>query len=288
VRNKRDEEKQVERSETGWTNDLLESPHDAPDKARRVRSMFNAIAPRYELVNRLFSGGRDAYWRRRAVGLVKAGTDDDVLDIACGTGDFSRTFLQANVTSVTGCDFAHEMLVRARGALAGKPPVAPDESPAVPGESPTTPGESAVARGATPAGARWCECDAQRLPFSDGSFSITSCAFGVRNFQQLGVGLSEMCRVLRPNGRAVILEFSKPKNALFRGMYELYANRIMPIAATVISGDKSGAYRYLPRSVVSFASVEDMCKLLKKSGFAQVRATPLTLGVVTVYVASRD
>ncbi len=281
MRNKRDEEKQVERSETGWTNDLLESPHDAPDKARRVRSMFNAIAPRYELVNRVFSGGRDAYWRRRAVGLVGAGAGDDVLDIACGTGDFSRTFLKAKVGSVTGCDFAHEMLVRARGALAGKPPVAPGETPATPSESP-------VARGATPAGARWCECDAQRLPFSDGSFSITSCAFGVRNFQQLGVGLSEMYRVLCPNGRAVILEFSKPKNALFRGMYELYANRIMPIAATVISGDKSGAYRYLPRSVVSFASVEDMCKLLKKSGFAQVRATPLTLGVVTVYVASRD
>jgi demethylmenaquinone methyltransferase/2-methoxy-6-polyprenyl-1,4-benzoquinol methylase len=259
----------VGQSETEWTSDLLKSPHDAPDKARRVRSMFNAIAPRYELVNRLFSGGRDASWRRRAVGLAGARTGDDVLDIACGTGDFARAFLRANVGTVTGCDFAHEMLVRARGI----------------------PSETADAKRdatSTDRGAVWCECDAQRLPFFDGSFSITSCAFGVRNFQRLEVGLSEMHRVLRPGGRAVILEFSEPRNPIFRGLYELYANRIMPLAATLVSGDKSGAYRYLPRSVVSFASVEEMCELLKRTGFAEVFSTPLTCGVVTVYVATRD
>jgi len=244
-------------SETGWTRDLLDSPHDTPDKARRVRSMFNAIAPRYELVNRLFSGGRDAYWRRRAVQLSRAGSGDDVLDIASGTGDFARSFLKANVRSVTGCDFAHEMLVRARAAAGDR------------------------ARG-------WCECDALCLPFSSGSFSVTSCAFGVRNFQRLKVGLAEMFRVLRPGGRCVILEFSEPGNAIFRGLYSLYANRLMPIAATLVSGDKSGAYRYLPRSVVSFATVGTVCELLKDAGFARVSTTPLTLGVVTVYVATRE
>jgi len=240
-----------------WTPDLLDAPHQVPDKAARVRSMFNAIAPRYELVNAVFSVGRDAYWRRRAVWLARVTPTDDVLDIAAGTGDFARAFAQARPRSVVGTDFAHEMLTRARQGDAG-----------------TT-------------NCRWCEADALNLPFRTGAFSITCCAFGVRNFHDLDVGLGEMFRVLHPGGRAVILEFTRPGHALTRRLYELYSTRLMPVAASWLSGDRTGAYRYLPQSVVSFVDATEMCERLRRVGFDEPRVTPLTMGVVTVYVAPK-
>ena len=239
-----------------WTADVLRAPHAVVDKASRIRRMFNAIAPRYELVNSVFSLGRDASWRRRAVQLAEVHRDDDVLDIACGTGDFARAFARAEPRSVIGCDFAHEMLIRAR----------------------TRP----------PAALGWCEADALHLPFRDGTFSITSCAFGVRNFQDLDGGLGEMFRVLRTGGRAVILEFSRPRNAILRALYEFYSTRFMPLAASWLSGDRSGAYRYLPRSVVSFSDAEEINMRLGEVGFSRPTATPLSAGIVTVYVATRD
>ena len=250
------------RDEQLWTDDLLESPHEAADKAGRVRRMFNAIAPRYALVNTLFSAGRDAYWRRQAVSLARVTSADDVLDVACGTGDFARAFVAAGPRSVTGSDFAHEMLVRAT-------------------QEPRPRRKGASCR------PLWVEGDALRLPFRAGSFSIVSCAFGVRNFHDWDVGLAEMHRVLRPGGRAVILEFSRPGNAMVRALYEVYAGRVMPVAAGWVSGDRSGAYRYLPRSVVSFVDSQEFCSRLRRMGFADAVATPLTLGIVTVYVAAR-
>lgn len=233
-----------------WTDELLRNPHDVADKASRVRSMFNAIAPRYENTNTICSAGRDAAWRARAVQLADIDANDVVLDIACGTGDFARAFLRAGPRCVIGCDFAHEMLVRAAG-----------------GGSPR----------------RWVEADALRLPFADRSFTVVSCAFGVRNFLSLDTGLSEMLRVLQPGGRVIILEFARPKSGLFRFGYELYANRIMPVLASWISRDRSGAYRYLPRSVVSFLDAAQMCRRMESVGFQSVTATPLTFGVATVY-----
>ncbi len=252
-----------------WTPDLLQSPHEAADKAPRVRRMFNAIAPRYELVNSLFSGGRDAYWRRRAVQFADVRAEDEVLDVACGTGNFARAFSQAGPRRVVGCDFAHEMLIRAatvreRSSASGGGPVA----------------------GAP--GSDWVEADALRLPFGDGSFTIASCAFGVRNFADLDAGLGEMFRVLRPGGRAIIVEFTRPTNAVVRRFYEFFSNRVMPIAASWVSGDTSGAYRYFPRSVVTFLDADQMCARLRAAGFVQATATPLTWGVVTVYVATRS
>lgn len=248
-----------------WTPDLLQSPHEAADKAPRVRRMFNTIAPRYELVNSLFSAGRDAYWRRSAVRLAQVVPDDEVLDIACGTGDFVRAFAQAEPRRIVGCDFAHEMLVRAAG------------------NSPHGHTAQSNARGV-----EWVEADALRLAFKDGSFSIASCAFGVRNFADLDAGLKEMVRVLRPGGRAVILEFARPTNAVIRRFYEFFSNRMMPIAATWVSGDTSGAYRYLPRSVITFPGADQMCDRLRAAGFVQATSTPLTWGVVCVYIATRS
>jgi demethylmenaquinone methyltransferase / 2-methoxy-6-polyprenyl-1,4-benzoquinol methylase len=217
--------------------------------------MFNAIAPRYELVNRLFSGGRDAYWRRRAVELARVTPDDDVLDVACGTGDLARAFAAAGVKSVTGCDFARDMLALAEARSDGR--------------------------------IVWIEADALNLPLDDACYSIVSCAFGVRNFAELDRGLSEMFRVLQPGGRVVILEFTRPSNRLIRGLYEFYSDRVMPRLASWVSGDKSGAYRYLPKSIVSFLSSREMIARLEDAGFVDVSATPLTMGVVTVYVGRK-
>ncbi|MGB0716825.1 MAG: bifunctional demethylmenaquinone methyltransferase/2-methoxy-6-polyprenyl-1,4-benzoquinol methylase UbiE [Phycisphaerae bacterium] len=239
-----------------WTQDLLQDPHHVPDKARRVQSMFNGIAPRYEFINSLFSFGRDAAWRRKAVRVAGITPDDLVLDIACGTGDFARAFHRAGPKRVVGCDFAHDMLRKAAEREDG----------------PTA----------------WCEADAQHLPFLDGSFTVTSCAFGVRNFQDLDRGLREMHRVLRPGGRAVILEFTEPRNRVMRFLNDLYSKRFMPTAASWISGDRLGAYRYLPKSVESFLTAEAMKARLLQAGFARVETRPMTMGIVTIYLGWRD
>ncbi len=246
------------RTEALWDEERLGSPHAQSDKAVRVRRMFETIAPTYELVNTLFSLGRDRAWRRRSVVLARVTARDRVLDIACGTGDFARAFRQhpTGPGVVVGCDFAHTMLTLA------------------------------AVHGA--AGIEWVEGDALNLPFASGEFTVAGCAFGVRNFQRLDRGLREMNRVLADGGRAVILEFTRPSNRLWRYLYEFYASSIMPWGATLVSRDRTGAYRYLPRSVVSFPDAGAMCRHLKRAGFATVTATPMTFGVVTIYVATKD
>jgi demethylmenaquinone methyltransferase/2-methoxy-6-polyprenyl-1,4-benzoquinol methylase len=240
-----------------WDDNRLASVHAQADKAVRVRRMFDAIAPTYELVNSLFSAGRDRAWRKKAVRLARVREGDAVLDIACGTGDFLRAFGRwaAGATRLVGTDFSHRMLKQAVE-------------------------ESAASM-------RWCEADGLSLPFADGSFDVTSCAFGVRNFQDLQRGLNEMHRVLRPAGRCVILEFSRPRNRAIRAIHEFYCGKIMPVGAALVSGDRTGAYRYLPQSVVSFPAPEEMTDRLREAGFSDVRAVPLTFGAVTVYVATK-
>lgn len=220
--------------------------------------MFNAIAPTYTLINSIFSFGRDRAWRRTAVRLAEVRPGDRVLDIACGTGDVLKAFARwaPQAGSLTGCDFAHGMLILARNDAAGR--------------------------------LRWCEADALQLPFADASVDVTSCAFGVRNFQDLDRGLAEMHRVLRPGGRAVILEFTRPTNRVLRAVHEFYAGRIMPLGATLLSRDRTGAYRYLPRSVVSFAGAREMAQRLEAAGFASISITPLTFGVVTIYLGRKE
>jgi demethylmenaquinone methyltransferase/2-methoxy-6-polyprenyl-1,4-benzoquinol methylase len=237
-----------------WDEASLRRPHGQADKARRVRDMFDRIAPAYERVNAFSSLGRDRYWRRRAAELAGVWGDDQVLDVACGTGDFARAFAAAGAGRVVGIDFAGDMLRRAtaRGAVAG-----------------------------------WCQADALRLPFRDGSFSVATCAFGVRNFQNLTAGLAEMHRVLRASGRAVVLEFSWPSNPILGRLYRWYLGRILPRAASWLSGDRSGAYYYLARSVESFVDEEGLEAALRAAGFEEVRRWGLTFGVVHVYLARR-
>ena len=238
-----------------WTPKNLIDPHRVGDKADRVRQMFDAVAPTYQLINTLASAGRDAAWRRRGVALARVGHTDDVLDVACGTGDFARAFAdhRPSPRSVIGDDFSQGML------------------------------ELAAAQ--TSQAVRWCRADAQTLPLTDESVSVVSCAFGIRNFQNLSAGLAEMVRVLRPGGRAIILEFSTPRAPMWKWLYRLYLLHIMPMLATLVSRDRTGAYRYLPRSVLSFASDATIVEALHEAGFASVTTDRLSAGIVTAYRA---
>lgn len=240
-----------------WDDARLSDPHGQSDKAARVEAMFDAIAPTYERVNRTLSLGRDGYWRRRAVELARVTPDDRVLDLACGTGDFTRAFAAANPAQVIGSDFSAGMLSLAKCRT----------------------------RQGNGKKIGWYRADALNLPFDDASFSIASCAFGVRNWQDLPRGFRETYRVLKPGGRFVILEFSMPRAPVLGSLYLFYFRRVLPRLATVISKDRTGAYEYLPASVSSFVDAAGIARQLNDAGFSRVEHHRLTLGVVTVHLA---
>ena len=238
-----------------WDQALLRDPHRQPDKAARVRAMFDAIAPTYERVNYILSAGRDVGWRRRAVMVANVAPDDRILDLACGTGDFARTFAEAGPSLVVGLDFSENMLALAAGR-----------------------GSRSI---------RWCRADALAIPFADRSYSVVSCAFGVRNFQSLSTGLREIARVLMPGGRAVILEFSAPSSRWLGALYLFYFHRILPRLAAWISHDRSGAYDYLPKSVSSFSDERALKAEMHNAGFDRIETTTCTMGIARIYLGWR-
>jgi len=220
--------------------------------------MFSAIAGSYDLNNRLHSLGRDQAWRRNAVKLCAVQPSDDVLDVACGTGDLAMAFAQAGPRSVTAVDFSEQMLDRARD----KQQRAKTDALEI----------------------EYRTADAMALPFADESFDIVSIAFGLRNVAEPMSALREFQRVLRAGGRLVVLEFSEPKQPVLRWFSNLYCRRIMPITATLIARDRTGAYRYLPKSVETFASPEQLERELREAGFAEVEQHPQTFGICTATI----
>jgi demethylmenaquinone methyltransferase/2-methoxy-6-polyprenyl-1,4-benzoquinol methylase len=249
-------------SEPVWSaNDLSEDPHAAPDKASRVQRMFAAIAGSYDLNNRLHSFGRDQAWRRAAVRLAEVKPDDHVLDVACGTGDLTEAFVRAKPAAVVGVDFTAPMLDIAR-RKAGR-----------------------LQRSSGAPTPRYDQGDATRLQYDDGSFDIVSIAFGIRNVDEPPRALAEFRRVLRPGGRLVILEFSQPRLEPLRSLSRFYTDRIMPLTASWIARDQTGAYRYLPKSVDTFHRPDELIGLLHDAGFTAVSTRRLTFGVCTAYLA---
>lgn len=245
-----------------WSpSDLAGDPHAAADKAARVQRMFGAIARRYDLNNRLHSFGLDRCWRARAVREAGVTSESDVLDVACGTGDLSLAFIRAGARQVIGADFTPQMLDLAR--------------------------DKARRRGALGERLRFEHGDAMNLEYSDASFDIVSIAFGLRNVSDPPRALTEFRRVLRPGGRLVVLEFSRPRNRLVRAGNDFYTRRVMPLTATLIARDRSGAYRYLPRSVETFPEGNDLLDLIRRAGFTSTRAVPLTMGVCTISIGQR-
>ncbi len=249
-------------TQTGWSStDLQGNPHGDTEKAEKVREMFTAIAPHYDLNNRLHSLGRDQAWRRRLVKQSLVKPSDRVLDIACGTGDLTEAFARAHPASATGVDFNQAMLEVAQTKAERR-------------TWPTTPSYQLA--------------DAMDLPFESSSFDIVSIAFGIRNVTSPQQAIREFHRVLAPGGRLFVLEFSEPGFGPFRLLNHFYCHHIMPRTASWIARDRSGAYRYLPRSIETFMSRQDMVSLVQTGGFRDVSVQPLTMGICCIYKATKD
>ncbi|MCH2133825.1 MAG: bifunctional demethylmenaquinone methyltransferase/2-methoxy-6-polyprenyl-1,4-benzoquinol methylase UbiE [Phycisphaerales bacterium] len=253
-----------EEARPAWDSTALRSdPHADPDKARRVQEMFGAIARRYDLNNRLHSLGRDQAWRRRAVRLAQVGPDDDVLDVACGTGDLSEAFARGGARSVIGVDFTPEMLEVANVKVNHRRWPRDVTRPT------------------------YVQGDAMDLQFPDESQDVVSIAFGIRNVTDPAKAVSEFHRVLRPGGRVVILEFCEPGLAPMRLFNGFYCKRIMPLTASLIARDRSGAYQYLPRSIETFSKPEDLAALTAAAGFGEIQQTRMTMGICAITVGHK-
>jgi demethylmenaquinone methyltransferase/2-methoxy-6-polyprenyl-1,4-benzoquinol methylase len=288
---------------TTWDDKLLENPHEVADKRTRVQKMFAAIAPSYDINNRLHSLWMDQRWRRKAVALAKLDQNDYVVDVACGTGDLALMFAKAIDTlrfqlsdippdagQVVGVDFTFEML---RGANS-KPQVltmrdkdgflhVSDEERARLPVVCSPWGDRIDNSGRHSTVTKWINGDAQSLPLDDQSADVVSIAFGIRNVQDVPTALREFHRILRPGGRVIVLEFSLPTNLILRGLYNFYFRKILPRTATLISGDKTGAYKYLPESVNTFIGRDQMIQMMRDAGFVDVEQFPLTFGVCVCY-----
>ncbi|MBT6055049.1 MAG: bifunctional demethylmenaquinone methyltransferase/2-methoxy-6-polyprenyl-1,4-benzoquinol methylase UbiE [Planctomycetaceae bacterium] len=226
----------------------------------KVQGMFAEIAPRYDFVNRMLSGGIDIWWRRITVQRAPPPTTGAVLDVCTGTGDLALAYaLKAGQNiRVVGSDFCKPMLDRG---------IEKSTKRNVPVE--------------------WLEADAMKLPFSDNSFDLVTVAFGLRNIAETAKGLKEMCRVCKPGGRLAILEFSLPENVIIRKSYLWYFRNILPRIGNAIAQNHADAYSYLNQSVEEFPSGESLVRLIKQTGFNHVDQFPLTLGIATLSIATK-
>jgi len=230
------------------------------DKGEGIRDMFDAIAPRYDFLNRLLSLGIDRRWRRFSVMQLMVPPEGRVLDIATGTGDVALEIARQTEASVkiVGVDFTQGMLVKGLEKV---------QQPALKGRI------------------KMVNAPCEALPMPDGSFDGVSIAFGIRNVVERERGLAEMVRVLKPGGRVVILEFSQPRSELFRALYLFYFTRLLPAIGGLFS--RRSAYQYLPDSVLDFPSTANFLEMMSAAGFEQLRHYPMTGGIATVYVGSR-
>lgn len=229
-------------------------------KKEGVRKLFDNIASDYDKLNHILSLNIDKGWRKKAVrNLVDTQEPLKVLDVACGTADFTIEIAQkvGKGSEVIGVDISEGMMAVGR--------------------------EKIKKAGVS---AELLVADCEDLPYADNTFDRISVGFGVRNFEHLELGLSQMCRVLIPGGKLVILELSVPSNVFVRWCYKLYFLKILPTIGGLISGNR-GAYEYLPASVLRFPAPDKFISMLKSAGFAQVEHTPLTLGICRMYVAKK-
>jgi demethylmenaquinone methyltransferase/2-methoxy-6-polyprenyl-1,4-benzoquinol methylase len=223
-------------------------------KREQVERMFDAISPRYDLLNRVFSLGIDQGWRRKVVRMVGEEPVGHLLDVATGTADLA-ILSSLKAAKVTGADISEGMLKLGR--------------------------EKVAKRGLADR-ISLVQADSEQLPFADGAFDAVTVAFGVRNFEHLDRGVRDMVRVLRPGGRLFVLEFSKPSKAPFKQLFRFYFHRVMPGVGKVISKD-SAAYTYLPKSVDAFPEGPAFEQVMREAGLSEVRAIPLTGGIATLY-----
>jgi demethylmenaquinone methyltransferase/2-methoxy-6-polyprenyl-1,4-benzoquinol methylase len=228
-------------------------------KKEQVATMFNNISKKYDFLNHFLSMGIDIVWRKKAIRLLKDKQPKQMLDIATGTGDFAIAALKLNPVKVTGVDISEGMLNVGKEKIKAK------------GLS----DKIELQLG-----------DSENLQFDNETFDAYTVGFGVRNFENLEKGLTEMLRVLKPNGTAIILEFSKPKKFPIKQIYNFYFNKILPGIGKMVSKD-SAAYTYLPESVDAFPDGKDFITILNKVGYKEAKAIPLMFGIASIYKATK-
>lgn len=243
------------------TSDIVKPYKDnKAGKKQQVADMFDNISGTYDFLNHFMSLGIDIVWRKKAIRLLKQSNPQHLLDVATGTGDFALEAIKLlNPAKVIGVDISQGMLDVAREKIAKK---------------------GLESRFEVQLG------DSEQLLFEDDTFDAVTVAFGVRNFENLERGLADICRVLKPGGKAVILEFSNPQTFPVKQLYHFYFNRITPFIGKLFSKDSS-AYGYLPESVARFPDGKAFTGMLQRVGFQKTECYPQTFGICTIYVGTK-
>jgi len=225
------------------------------DKQKKVKRIFDSISPSYDFLNHFLSIGIDYYWRNKALKLSKINNETILLDVACGTGDFSIAAKKMGVIKIYGTDLSGNML-------------------------------SLFKKKANWIDGYLVQAVAEQMPLKNNSFTNITVAFGVRNFYDIKEGFTSFYNVLKENGKVTILEFRLPKNFIVRGFYLFYFNKILPFIGRIVSKDKE-AYTYLPKSVDEFDRKVDLVRYLKETGFRNVVKHSLTFGIVQIVIAEK-
>jgi demethylmenaquinone methyltransferase/2-methoxy-6-polyprenyl-1,4-benzoquinol methylase len=235
--------------------EVLPYKDNTQGKKEQVAEMFNNISKKYDFLNHFLSLGIDIIWRKKAIKLLKEDKPKQILDIATGTGDFAIEALKLNPEKIVGVDISEGMLAVGRQKMVrlGHDQIIDMQMG-----------------------------DSERLLFDDNKFDAVIVAFGVRNFENLEKGLKDMHRVLKPGGKVVVLEFSRPRVFPMKQLYNFYFKAILPLIGKVVSKDNA-AYTYLPESVQQFPDGDDFLDILTKTGFKQTQCTSLTFGISSIY-----
>lgn len=229
-------------------------------KKEQVADMFDSISGKYDFLNRLLSGGVDIYWRKKALSMIKDRKNNLVLDIATGTGDLA---IEANkilkVDKIIGVDISEGML---------------------------NVGKEKIKKLGLTDKIELQMGDSEKLLFGDNTFDTVIVSFGVRNFENLLKGLTDMCRVLKPGGTCLVVEFSKPASFPFKQFYWFYSTKILPIIGKLVSKDSS-AYSYLPESVKAFPDGKAFLDVFEQAGFKETSVKTLTFGICSIYLGKK-
>jgi demethylmenaquinone methyltransferase/2-methoxy-6-polyprenyl-1,4-benzoquinol methylase len=221
--------------------------------------MFNAISPQYDFLNHLLSGGIDIIWRKKAIKLLQNKGIKTILDIATGTGDFAIEALKINPEKIVGVDISEGMLSF---------------------------GNEKIKKMGLEKTIQLQKGDSEKLPFSDNSFDAVIVSFGVRNFENLQKGLSDMFRVTKPGGYCLVLEFSNPRKFPMKQLYTFYSKYCLPFLGKMISKDPS-AYTYLPESVKAFPDGPEFIHIFKSVGYSETNWIPMTGGICSIYIGQK-
>lgn len=236
-------------------------PYKDKDTSKReqVAEMFDNISPKYDLLNHVLSAGVDIYWRKKAIRLLRPYAPKKILDIATGTGDFALEALALKPEKIVGVDISEGMLAVGRDKMKKR-------------------GVDQIIDMQLG--------DSERLLFEDNVFDAVIVSFGVRNFENLLAGLTDMHRVTRPGGVCLVLEFSKPRTTPFKQLYGFYSNTILPLIGRLVSKDSS-AYTYLPESVQAFPDGPDFLRVFEQAGFTKTKWVSLTFGIASIYIGQK-